>query len=149
MNIYFLDVTLCHSKTTRGVSELGWNCVKWFGPLRLHTETNRYSNQTTSRIALWKPLIWHPEGFYCEAAAGSLKDCWQSTEAAWIRNNKELLSVRWRVWTGLWWVIQNSQSDLSNSWTNTWRLKQTLKAKLHFKAVHDQFSIQQGAKHVE
>lgn len=68
----FLCVTV---RTHGGVSELGWNCLKQFGPLRLHTENYRYSNQTTSRIALWKPLVLHPEGFYCEAAAGSLEDC--------------------------------------------------------------------------
>lgn len=46
--------------------------------------------------------------------------------------------------------MQNSQSDAANSWTNTYRLKQTLKAKFHLKAVHDdQFSIQQGVELVE
>lgn len=46
--------------------------------------------------------------------------------------------------------MQNSQSDSANSWTNAYRLKQTQKAKFHFKAVpDDQFSIQQSVELVE
>lgn len=33
-----------------------------------------HSNQATSKIVLLKPLILLPEGFYCEAAAGSAED---------------------------------------------------------------------------